>query len=127
MLVFRSQAPQLVNLVDDEKVVHSSNIKSVARQNVRESKAIKHDTTKYSCKIDKTDARSQCSETLSSLLFHIAPKLNSRPSLPAYLIGNIITSAITSNLIMLCDYERIICKVMQINCPVVSIIQSVVL
>ena len=86
MLVFRSRASQLVNL-DDENEVYSSNIKSVAKQIVRESKAIKQDTSKYSCKIGKTDARSQCSETLFSLLFYISPKLNS--SLPAYLIGRL--------------------------------------
>ena len=68
MLVFWSQASQLVNFIVDENEVHSSNIKSVARKNARESKAIKQDTTKYSCKIDKTDARSQCSETLLSLI-----------------------------------------------------------
>ena len=44
MLVFRSQASQLVNLVDDENEVDSSNIKSVAKQTVYESKATKQDT-----------------------------------------------------------------------------------
>ena len=78
MLVFRSQASQFVNLVDGENEVDPSNIKSVAKQIVRESKAIKQDTSKYSCKIDKTDARSQCSDTILSLLFHISPMLNSR-------------------------------------------------
>ena len=94
MLVFRSQASQFLNLVDGENEVDSSNIKSVAKQTVYESKAIEQDTLKYSCNIDRTDACSQCSETLFSLLFHISPELNS--SLPAYLIGNIRTSAITS-------------------------------
>ena len=59
-LVFKSQASQLVNLVDGENEVDSSNIKSVAKQIFRESKAIKHvkqDTLKYNCKIDKTDGK----------------------------------------------------------------------
>ena len=58
-LVFKSQASQLVNLVDGENEVDSSNIKSVAKQIFRESKAIKHvkqDTSKYSC-FDKTDGK----------------------------------------------------------------------
>ena len=83
MLVFRSQASQLINLVDDENEVDSSNIKSVVKQFVRKPKAIKQDTSKYNWIIDTSDARSQCSETLLSLLFHISPKLNS--SLHAYL------------------------------------------
>ena len=39
-LVFRSQASQLVKLVDGENEVDSLNINSVAKQIVRESKAI---------------------------------------------------------------------------------------
>ena len=39
-LVFRSQASQVVNLVDGENEVVSLNIKTVAKQIVRESKAI---------------------------------------------------------------------------------------
>ena len=93
MLLFRSRASQLVHLFEETDADYASDVKSVAKQIVHESNALELDTSSYSTKIDESIAHSQCSETILSLLSHISPKLDS--SLPAYLIGNMVTSAIT--------------------------------
>ncbi len=92
LLVFRSRASQLVNLVENSDN-DSSNLKAIAKQIISESKSIAQDPTCYNSGIDKADVQSQCSETLLSLLSKLSPSLDG--SLGALLIGNMITSVIT--------------------------------
>ncbi len=91
LLVFRSRASQLVKLVE-ETDVDSKSLKSIAQQVIHETREIVSDTSSYSTTINQDIARDQCSETLLSLLSQISPKLDG--TLPALLIGNMITSTV---------------------------------
>lgn len=92
LVVFRSRASQLFHLVDESEV-DSDTLKTVARQIKQESKTTARDTSSYSSKIDINTARSQCSETLLSLLAQISPQLDG--TIGACLIGNMISSTVT--------------------------------
>ena len=91
LIVFRSRASQLVKLVEETDVDYKE-LKSVAHQVIHETRDIEFDTSSYSSTINEEIARDQCSETLLSLLAQISPRLNG--TLPALLIGNMVTNAV---------------------------------
>ena len=94
LLVFRTHASQLVQLVDDTEDDHHHAVQSIAKLVRSESKAIDVDPKSYSTRVNEGIACAQSSDTLLSLLSEISPKLSG--SLTALLIGNMITNAVTN-------------------------------
>ena len=92
LLVFRSRASELVHLVDDSDDDEQA-IKSVASHILEEAKAIDLDCKSYCTRINEQIALTESSSTLMSLLSEISPKLCG--SLPALLIGNMVTGVVT--------------------------------
>ena len=79
---------------DDDSDLDMS-IKNVEKQIVREVKVLKSEKGHYNIQICKeTTAESAC-DTILTLLTKISPKLDR--TLPAILIGNIITSLLTNS------------------------------
>ena len=76
----------------DEADDTENSVKKVAKSVIKESKAISLDRTKYQLNIDRVVAGEAVSETLQSLLAAISPKL--KDTLPALMIGNIVTSMV---------------------------------
>ena len=98
ILIFRSCCSLLVDLVEETDNDDAS-VKIVAKKILKDIKQCELDSSCYSCEVDKSTALNQSSETLIKLLSHVSDKLNG--SLPALLIGNIITSAVKNRATML--------------------------
>ena len=100
IVVFRNKAPTILKLVlsDDDSDLDMS-IQNVGKQTVGEVKVLKSDKGHYYIRIcNETVAESAC-DTILAVLAKISPKLDR--TLPAILIGNIITSLLTNNFITL--------------------------
>lgn len=91
LLVFRSRASELVHLEDDSDDNEHA-IKTVASLIVQEAKTIDLDSKSFCTRINEQIALTESGSTLMSLLSEISPKLSG--SLPALLIGNMITGAV---------------------------------
>ena len=97
-LIFREKASSIFQLQDDEfEVVETmeDRIKNVAEKIVKEIKEIPHDKGSYKKRINIDIAMEDISPTLSTLLSEISPNLQEM-SLPAIMIGNIITSKVAN-------------------------------
>lgn len=95
IIAFHKTATLVLKIVkDDEEVDIDSNIDKVAKQIVKDCKEITRDKSKYNTHIDENLAGESVSSTLHKLLAAVSPRLSN--SLPATLIGNIVTSVMTS-------------------------------
>ena len=92
ILIFRSKASQLVRIEEDDD--EDVSIARIAKMIALESKQLGVDKTKYTTNIDKAIASQPISYTLMTLLSCISEHLDN--TLPAILIGNIITSIIAN-------------------------------
>ena len=96
IVVFRNKVSTPLKLVpsDDDSDLDMS-IKNVGKQIVREVKVLQSDKGHYNIRIcNETAAESAC-DTILALLAKISPNLDR--TLPAILIGNIITSLLTNS------------------------------
>ena len=92
IILFRSEAPNLFNITDDSSDdMDVTNISKVIRQQCIE-KAGNREV--YKTRLSPDDATEPCSDLLMKLLAETSPKLNSTNA--AYLIGNIVASAVTN-------------------------------
>ena len=90
VLIFRSKAPNVIKFVTDQEGDSTDTAVSVvAKQIIREVKAIKVDKFKYDIRLTEETLTEPLSETFMSLLSRISPKLNG--SNPAYMIGNVVS------------------------------------
>jgi hypothetical protein len=95
IVAFRNQAAALLKIVkDDDDSDIDSSIGKVAKQVIKDCKAITLDKTKYRVNTDTVIADESSSSTLQTVLAAISPKLCN--SLPALVIGNIVTSVLKS-------------------------------
>lgn len=95
IIIFRSNTKALLHLSsDDDDDQQSILVEKLAKVILKEVKGIELDTSHYNIRIKKEDMLSSCSPTLMELLASVNDNLNN--TLPALLIGNIITS-VTSN------------------------------
>ncbi len=93
IIVFQNQAVSTLNMVKDESDSDIENsIKLVARQISRECKDIHLDETKYEVDINAQIVNDSISCTLQKLLATVSRSLDD--SLPAMMIGSIVTSAV---------------------------------
>ena len=94
IVAFRTASAHILKIVsDDEKDDLQSATKTLSREIIAECKDIPNDTTTYSTSIDKEHAAKATSSTLQELLAAISPDL--AYTLPALLIGNVVTSIVT--------------------------------
>lgn len=93
IIMFRSRASNLLRLVELEEEDRS--IDTIAKQIVRESKEMCSDRKLYNVRMNKALATEEASYTLLALLSSLSDKLNH--TLPAILIGNMITGILTSS------------------------------
>ena len=94
ILVFRSKASSVLQVVDDDEDDLNESITKVAKIIALECKQLKQDGNSYQTRISFNAAISQCSSTLLLLLKQVSAKLDA--SMPAALIGNIVTSMTTN-------------------------------
>jgi hypothetical protein len=94
ILMFRSRATDLVKIEDDPEDDTCRSISKIARLIAKESKDLSPNKQVYLTRMNKSIASQSVSSTLSSLLCTITQELDS--TLPALLIGNIVTSVITN-------------------------------
>lgn len=94
IVAFRSASAHILKIVsDDEKESLQNATKALSTQIISECKEIKTDPATYSTSINKEQAANSTSSTLQDLLAAISPDLSF--TLPALLIGNMITSIVT--------------------------------
>ena len=96
IVVFKNKAPTLLKLVpsDDDSDLDMS-IKNVVKEIAREVKVLKPDKGHYNMRICKETAAASACDTILALLAKISLKFDR--TLPAILIGNIITSLLTNS------------------------------
>lgn len=95
IIIFRSNAKALLHLSsDDEEDQQSLLIKKLAKIICKEVKDIELDNAHYDIRITKEDMSYSVSQTMMDLLASLSDNLNN--TLPALLIGNIITSIISN-------------------------------
>jgi hypothetical protein len=93
IVIFRSNSAQMLKIAKDndgEEVSRASAI--LSKQVIKECQEMPVDKWSYRTHIDKYVVAESCSDTVQSLLAAISPKLDQ--TLPALLIGNIITSVL---------------------------------
>lgn len=94
IVAFRSASAHILKIVsDDEKESMQNATKAFSTQIISECKEIKTDPATYSTSINKEQAANSTSSTLQDLLAAISADLSF--TLPALLIGNMITSIVT--------------------------------
>ena len=95
LLVFRKHAATNLRLVDDDQNGDMDEcIRKVGKQIMKETKAAKHDFKSYTKHIDRELALECISETLVKLLSAIKPTFHN--SLQSIMVGNIVSSVVTS-------------------------------
>ena len=92
--MFRDPVPNVFKLVDDND--DDGMIQNISKAIPRECKHLVHDKNKYTIRVDKQTGINSVSATLISLLENLSD--NPWFKLPSIVIGNIITSAVTSAL-----------------------------
>ena len=96
IVVFKNKAPTLLKLVpSDEDSDLDMSIKNVVKEIAREVKVLKSDKGHYNIRICKETAAESACDTILALFAKLSPKLDR--TLPAILIGNIITSLLTNS------------------------------
>ena len=94
-IAFKCQAAlQLKAVKEDDDADMPVHISKVAKEMIRECKGIHLDRSPYKLNLDVTTAQESVSDVLMTLLEAISPKLSH--TLPALMIGNIITSIINN-------------------------------
>ncbi len=91
IVIFKSRTADLLKLVPDEDDDLNSSISTVSKHILKETKSMSLDTN-YNTRIDKDIAQRSVCRTVQTLLTSLSPKLCS--TLPALLVGNIITSVL---------------------------------
>ncbi len=91
IVIFKSRTADLLKLVPDEDDDLNSSISTVSKHILKETKSMSLDTN-YNTRIDKDIAQRSVCRTVHTLLTSLSPKLCS--TLPALLVGNIITSVL---------------------------------
>ena len=95
LIFHKSNTNAMIKLTQDEEEDDLENaIQLVAKHIKRESKSIKHDSSIYKTKVAEEDADMYCSPTFMSLLSKLEIAPDSPPSL---LLGNMITSMVTTH------------------------------
>ncbi|KAI4803777.1 hypothetical protein KUCAC02_025425 [Chaenocephalus aceratus] len=95
IVAFHNEAALLLKIVKQDDVDDIDNsIGKVAKQVIKDCKVIGLDKAKYRLDIDKVQAEEAVSSTLLTLLASISPKLHN--TLPALMVGNIVTSVLKS-------------------------------
>ena len=95
LLIFRSTASKLINLVaSEEDEATEASIDKIAIKIAQESKQLSGMRGSYQTRIDLDAALDEVSPTLTSLLSRISDKLHR--TLPGALIGNMVTNVITN-------------------------------
>ena len=94
ILSFRSKASSVLKLVANDEDGNDAAILQVAKLIAAETKTLKHDKSKYQTRVSLEDSLNDASQTLLHLLSLLSTKLDS--TLPAAMIGNIVTSIVTN-------------------------------
>ena len=94
VIVFRTMASKMLRLVNDDKDDLDTVMSKASKQISQEVKQIPKDSTHYKTNISKHDLQASASESLLGLLGKISPKLDN--TLPALLIGSIVTSVVNN-------------------------------
>ena len=92
VIVFRSKAPQMLKLVDDNTDI---NLKPIAKIIKKECTDMEIDRDHYETRLVSEDIQEACSDHLLMLLAELSPKLDHTNT--ALLIGNIVTSVLTNS------------------------------
>ena len=95
IVVFRSHANSILRVQELQTDDIDDSIDIVAKAVVSDIKCVQKDKDFYNSSIDIHEAKSKVSPTLSKLLSMISPTELSQDSLPAILIGNMITSRLS--------------------------------
>ena len=94
ILSFRSKASSVLKLVANDEDDDDATVSKVAKLIAAETKTLKHDKSKYQTRVSLENSLDDASQTLLHLLSLLSTKLNS--TLPAAMIGNIVTSIVTN-------------------------------
>ena len=94
VIAFQSGAAATLKMVRDDDDDISANISKLAKEIKTDCKEMTCDKSKYALHLDGAVAGEAASDTLLTLLAALSPKLDK--TLPALLIGNIVTSVITN-------------------------------
>ena len=95
IVAFHNQAATLLKMVkDDDDCDINSSVAKVAKEVTKDCKAITLDRTKYRLNVNEATTGESVSSTLHTLLAAISPKLDN--TLPALMIGNVVTSILKS-------------------------------
>jgi len=94
ILAFHTQAARLLKAVKDtgDQEDIKPSVAKVAKQITQECKSIDMTKSHYNLNVDNSTVQEATSETLMDLLAGISPRLKN--TMPALLIGNIVTSAV---------------------------------
>ena len=94
-VVLKNDALTVLNLVSDTTDdLEDASIEFIANMIVKEVKQIKYDNSHYDIRITKADMSKYVSKSLMDLLAAVCDGLKN--SLPALMIGNIVTSILSS-------------------------------
>ena len=94
ILSFRSKSSSILKLVANDEDDDDAAVSKVAKLIVAETKTLKHDKSKYQTRVSLENSLDDASQTLLHLLSLLSTKLDS--TLPAAMIGNIVTSIVTN-------------------------------
>ena len=94
ILSFRSKASSALKLVANDEDDDDAAVTKVAKLIVAETKALRHDKSKYQTRVSLENSLDDASHTLLHMLSLLSTKLDS--TLPAAMIGNIVTSIVTN-------------------------------
>lgn len=92
VVAFQCQASLILKLVQHEEDGLENSIRHITKQVRKECSSISLDSTSYRLNIDKEQAQESVSATFQNFLASLSTKLDN--TLPAILIGNIITSVL---------------------------------
>jgi len=95
VIVFRTMASKMFRLVNDYEDDLDTVMSTASKQITQEVKQIPKYSTHYKTNISKHDMQASASEFLLGLLGNISPKLDN--TLPALLIGSIVTSVVNNH------------------------------
>ena len=95
IIAFQNSGTVGLKVVKDDEDDLESSVGKVAKRILKECKEITHDKSQYRRYIDTNLATDSVSVTLQDLLSSVSKKLDN--SLPAILIGNIVTSVVTNH------------------------------
>ena len=94
ILSFRSKASSVLKLVANDEDDDDAAVSKVAKLIDAETKALRHDKSNYQTRVSLENSLDDASQTLLRLLSLLSTKFDS--TLPAAMIGNIVTSIVTN-------------------------------